>query len=347
MRILRTWFLPGLLFISLCCFLSIFIAPTSFWPAVFAAYAIPAVIVINILLLILFLIRRKWRQAFYPLAALAFGTPFLLSTFRYNLARDNRKGISVLSFNAKLFRKFGTYDVFAPELMDWVANDSSSIKCIQEFSTNNNWKELDAVTKIEAKGYQSLLFRARMRVNEHNRGMAIFSKFPIINSGIVWDDSVGSNAAMYADIIAAEDTIRIYNVHLASMNLDLQQYKKRADYDEKLEGLAYKLKHGATKRSKQIEELLDHADKSPYPLIICGDFNETPYGFNYSWVKSAFTNTFEECGRGFGFSFNSKMFFLRIDHQFHSEEIKGTKYRVDRTTRTSDHFPTRGYYVIP
>ena len=77
-----------------------------------------------------------------------------------------------------------------------------------------------------------------------------------------------------------------------------------------------------------------------------GDFNETPYSYNYFRLRKHFGNSFEDAGNGFGFSLNSKLFFLRIDHHFFSKGITPIKYRVDRTQPLSDHFPTRASYVI-
>jgi len=74
------------------------------------------------------------------------------------------------------------------------------------------------------------------------------------------------------------------------------------------------------------------------------DFNETPYSYNYFKLKKHFFNTFEEAGNGFGFSFNSLIFFLRIDHQFYNSEIEVLNYRIDRSMAISDHYPTRGFY---
>ncbi len=107
-----------------------------------------------------------------------------------------------------------------------------------------------------------------------------------------------------------------------------------------------RLKHGAEKRSSQIDLLIEHANNSPYPVVICGDFNETPYSYNYFKLKKHFSNSFENAGHGFGFSYHSILFFLRIDHQFYTNRIKALDYRIDREMRISDHFPARSLYSI-
>jgi endonuclease/exonuclease/phosphatase family metal-dependent hydrolase len=150
------------------------------------------------------------------------------------------------------------------------------------------------------------------------------------------------NAAIFADLNVNGKTIRVYNVHLASMNLELQENTGLA----KIWYVIKRLKFGAIKRNQQIKELLAHTKASPYPFIICGDFNETPYSYNYRELKKEYPNTFEEVGRGFGFTFNELPYLLRIDHQFYSNNIKAVGYRVDLTMAISDHFATYGYYLI-
>jgi endonuclease/exonuclease/phosphatase family metal-dependent hydrolase len=175
--------------------------------------------------------------------------------------------------------------------------------------------------------------------------LGIFTTYDILNSGIVWEDST-INGAIFADINLGSDTIRVYNVHLASMGLQLSQYKQKGGYAGKLKKLVSKLKNGATHRSYQVDKLMEHTATSPYPFIICGDFNEMPYSYNYFRFKANLENTFEEAGNGFGFSLNSPLFFLRIDHQFYNSGIKAINYRVDRSMKISDHFPTRAVYKI-
>ena len=92
--------------------------------------------------------------------------------------------------------------------------------------------------------------------------------------------------------------------------------------------------------------IINHAQNSPHPFVICGDFNETPYSYNYIRIRSIFNNAFENAGNGFGFTFNSVLFFLRIDHHFYGEKIVPVDYWVDKTIQTSDHFVTRGVYRI-
>ncbi|NJN26848.1 MAG: endonuclease/exonuclease/phosphatase family protein [Cyclobacteriaceae bacterium] len=339
------WVFPLLATFTIICYLSVLIPPTFFWPAVFASYAIPAVLLVNAILLpvTLFFYRRK---IFYPLLGLLAGVPFVLVTYSHHRPQPREaKMISVLSLNAKLFRKSRMYNEFSTDLISWVAADSSDIKCFQEYSTNARWEPLDVTGQIKKQGFNGFIHRATMD-GAHNPGLAIFSKYPILDTGTVWIRPGSLNDGIFVDIDLGYDTVRIYNVHLESMKLLLYQYKNAENYPWKMKHLVSRLKDGAAQRSYQIDRLITHTRVCPHPFIICGDFNETPYSFNYFLLRQHFSNAFEQAGRGFGFSLNSVLFFLRIDHHFYGPGIEALDYRVDRSMKVSDHFPTRGRYTI-
>ena len=326
--------------------MSVIIPPSVFWPAVFTSYAIPGILILNFVLLTTITVVR-WKLSLFPMLGLLFGLPFILISYsnKGEIVQEEYN-LSVLSFNAKLFRQRKTYTKFSYEAIKWAAADSSTIKCFQEYSSNSKWLPLNITKQIADVGYNHYHFVAPIEDNEHSKGLAIFSKLDILDSGIVWQNKESFNAGIYVDIQYQDDIIRIYNIHLESMGLNLYQYKNTDQYQSKLKALISKLKFGAEKRSIQIEKLIEHTSKCPYPYIICGDFNDTPYSYNYFKLKEFFTNSFEEAGNGFGFTFNSVLFFLRIDHQFFNSDFNVRNFEIDRSIKTSDHFPTRGFYTL-
>lgn len=339
--LLRHWFLLILTFFTLVTYASVFVPPEKFWPAALVSHLIPVFIAINGLGLILLIIKRK-RSAAIPLSLLLISWPFLSGTLTFHYSQPTDDAIKILSFNTKLFRKPNTYSEFSTDMIQWVATDSSDIKCLQEYSTNATWPLLDVTAQIKQKGYQGYTFRAKVIDSDHSPGMAIFSKFNLIDSGVVFQDNNTLNAAIYADVDVKGKVIRVYNVHLASMNLELNETSP-----EEVLPILKRLKSGSIKRSNQLKVLIAHIQSSPYPFILCGDFNETPYSYAYFQLKAQFKNAFEEAGNGFGFTFNEIPYVLRIDHQFYRSDIQAVGYRVNRSMNISDHFPTYGYYVIP
>jgi endonuclease/exonuclease/phosphatase family metal-dependent hydrolase len=225
-------------------------------------------------------------------------------------------------------------------------NDSSNIKCIQEFKSSIKNTEMGFSKLMERKGYEKYSFIFQ-NSNGNQYGIATFSRYPIISTGNLLFNRDSKNNCIYTDIVVADDTIRIYNVHLSSMSIPKLNKSYLRKYGTYLKTVIQKLKEGAIKHADEINLLISHTSQSPYKFIICGDFNEIPYSYNYFKLRKHYNNSFEEAGAGFGFSFNSRrLFFLRIDHHFVSKGIRPVLYRIDHNVRKSGHFPTRGIYEI-
>ena len=87
----------------------------------------------------------------------------------------------------------------------------------------------------------------------------------------------------------------------------------------------HQLKGGFEDRAIQVKELEKWIEESPYPVMVCGDLNELPYGFAYGKIRKYLRNSFEDAGRGFGFTYHRKPGFLRIDNQFYDEKKTRSK----------------------
>lgn len=176
-------------------------------------------------------------------------------------------------------------------------------------------------------------------------GMAIFSKFPIINEGKIFDNN-RANGAIFADIIYQSDTIRVYNVHLESMQINSEVLENLDGVKENYRQTLGKLHRGSLARSKQLKLLEDHLSNSPHPVIIMGDFNELPYSNTYFRLSKNYINAFEEAGNGFGFTYNRILFFLRIDHIFSSPTVKPLQFKTHREVDYSDHYPISATFEV-
>jgi endonuclease/exonuclease/phosphatase (EEP) superfamily protein YafD len=81
-------------------------------------------------------------------------------------------------------------------------------------------------------------------------------------------------------------------------------------------------------------------DESPYPVLICADFNDVPGSYTYTKVKKNLKDAFAEKGFGLGRTYNLIFPTLRIDYIFYDPEIlELSGYQSIRTTELSDHNP--------
>lgn len=333
----KTILLPIYLILSSTVFLSVKIHPALFWPSIFLGYLIPIFIVLNSVIAIWLFYLRKIMFILIAIFLIASTLPFYKKTFSYSFEKPLKKGHSLLSYNTKLFRKTGVYNQFSVKKIQWAVKDSSSIKCFQEYSTNHNWPLLDVTKQMQKEGYYSNVFKGKMKgKSPQNPGMAIFSKHPIINSGVVEGYENGFNATIFSDIDLGTDTIRIYNVHLASYKLD--EVNKVNTLFHKINTLRKVIINTVEKHTDEINHLFNHVKQCNYPCLVVGDFNETPYSYNY-FLMNSFYNAFEQNGSGFGFTLARSPRFLRIDNVFYDEKINMGAFKVDYTNELSDHYP--------
>lgn len=333
-------------------YLSPNISPANLWVAGFLSLAIPVLLLLNMGLLFLFLLRFK-ALFFLHLFLLVLGYPYIDSSFSYNpetsaeLEVDNR--ISVLNYNVRVFNTYAylqNKNTPGKSMINWLAENDADIKCLQEFYNDNKSDVFNTIEKISAnKGYEAIVKPSFVNRIGAEFGLAIFSRFPIIASGDVNLDDIPHQHAIFADVDTGEDTVRIYNIHLQSMSIDESKIDDFEEAENYL-SVAKKLKFGFVERAKQVDNLVEHIMQSPHPVIVCGDLNDIPYSYTYLTLKEYLNNAFEEAGNGFGFSYNGKLFFLRIDNQFYSRSLKAIKYNIHREVPFSDHFPIKTVYTV-
>lgn len=263
---------------------------------------------------------------------------------------------TVMSYNARLFNTYLYYkNKNSPEprqSINWVAQNNADIKCIQEFYNMDNSMVFNTISKIASNGgyeyYMTPLFKG-LGGKRGFIGVAIFSRFPIINQGDVVFGERTLNKGVFIDVTIGKDTVRVFNVHLHSMSIKTDSLFKNDGYQDLKEDYLdtfRRLKKGFATRGKQISILEKHIKASPYKVIVCGDFNDIPYSYTYQKLRKYLYNSFEEAGNGFGFTYNGKLFFLRIDNQFFDPRLRVVNFKTHREVGYSDHFPITATYAV-
>ena len=182
--------------------------------------------------------------------------------------------------------------------------------------------------------------------NDHHFGIITFSKYPIINKQTVSYPPHDYNSIFqYIDILKGSDTFRVFNIHLQSLKfsdrnlqyIDDPTLKNEADI-ENSKNIVSKFKKGFLKREIQSNRIKAEMDKSPYPVIVCGDFNDVPNSYAYNTIGKGLKNSFAEMGTGIGRTFYGISPTLRIDNIFADD-----RFTIDQFVRIkkklSDHFP--------
>ena len=303
-----------------------YVEPNNFALLSVLSLAVPILLVLNILFMIYWLLRVK-KQLLLSLIVLLLGYSYLGLLYKFSSSKDidNANNISVMNFNVRLFNLYDWINTpnLETEIESFINKAQPDVIAFQEYHPHKNVKLSNYKYKHEVLKGKRVKF-----------GQAIFSKFPIINSGSVEFPNTANNA-IFADIVKGVDTLRVYNVHLQSSHIDpnLENYNKE-DSERLLKGVKQTFKMQQT----QAELFLMHKKTSPYKTIVCGDFNNTAYSYVYKEISEGMKDTFKEAGNGFGRTFAFKYFPIRIDFILVDEvfEVNGFK---TYDNKLSDHFP--------
>lgn len=239
--------------------------------------------------------------------------------------------LSVLSYNVRLFNAYEKKgkDKKAFDLVNKMIKERNpDVLCIQEYYKPN---------KIDFSGYPYQYIHYKR--SNLKLGHAIFSKYPLINKG-AFDFSDSFNNTLYADVVKNGDTIRLYNLHLQSHGIIPQvKYLQETDTQK----LRRRIASSFEKQQNQINAILAHKRKTSHPVIISGDFNNTPFSYSYRKLKDGMKDSFRDRGNGLGTTFLFDKFPLRIDYIFASKKLDVLNFETLEET-SSDHFAIEGLY---
>lgn len=124
------------------------------------------------------------------------------------------------------------------------------IICLQE-RPHTNLVRYDSIKKC----FPSLPYKVTNGREDENLNVSIFSKYPVSNVK-TWYFTNTYNKMIQADIETDITKIRVFNVHLQTTS-----HGKNITYNCK-------------QRYKQSKLLKQEIKKSPYPVLVCGDFND-------------------------------------------------------------------------
>ncbi|MEI6695887.1 MAG: endonuclease/exonuclease/phosphatase family protein [Bacteroidota bacterium] len=357
--ILRTFaFILNLIFAVclLISYLAIYISPDQYWYIAFFGLAYPFLLLINLFFVLGWLILFK-KQLLLSLIVILIGFNYLNSSFQISAKhlKDNDKSIKVLSYNVRLFNVY-KYKKLNKErynernkIFGFIKAAAADILCFQEFYYDRSGKfiTLDSIVKFQDAIFYHTAYTSEIETNMYFSGIATFSKYPIINKGKLKFDQKSDNLCIFSDIVKGEDTIRVYNIHLESIRLSKEDEMFYDDIGNQNEQdgikmgsrkILSKLKHAFIKRASQARTIADHIKQSPYPVLVCGDFNDPPVSYAYHIVSQNLKDAFIESGRGIGNSYNGKFPSFRIDYILHSSEFSAYDFEVKKADY-SDHFP--------
>lgn len=270
----------------------------------------------------------------------------------FKLSRD-KNNIRLLNWNVELFGlyKYKENPEYRDEIIAMIQKYDPDIACLQEMVCSDSFSDainyLPSISKQLKMPEWHYSYKKKFDFDrKHHFGTIIYSKYPIIRKRVVETNPLNYNSIFqYADILYKGDTIRIFNVHLQTIKLskDNKSYLENPTFDdpgdlENSKTVVKKLKRAFDKHREQADRIRAEIEKSPYPVIVCGDFNDVPNSYAYNKIGEGLTDVFTEKGSGISRTFSAISPTLRIDYIFTDRRFSTLQYERD-DKKISDHFP--------
>lgn len=344
--------------LALClAYLANYINPAKIWYISFFGLAYPYILLINTIFIVFWLLRKN-KLVLISLVAILLGFSTIGRFFQFkfsNKANLTDSSFKVLTYNVRLFNYFEweREKSVRDSILEFINNESADIICLQEFFTRNSpgLSEKYIKNALNSAPNRHIEYTYSFSNGNTDFGIATFSKHPILYKGhIEFKNSL--NACIYSDILVDSDTIRIYNVHLQSIKLKKDNYSvldsifhRNTNSLDDVKDISLRLRDAYVIRAKQVELLVDHMKKSPYPVILCGDFNDTPVSYAYHQLLAGKKDAYRESGGGIGNTYRGKLPSYRIDYIFHDRDFVSANYKTTKIN-LSDHFPVTCYLQL-
>ncbi len=279
---------------------------------------LPVMLGVDLLLLVVWLVRRNWFAALVPLIALVGSAGYLRSMVGLRFGAESGGDLRVATINIHNFSQYGNPPYAAHLVAHAAMEEQVDVLCIQEFELNS---QLDSTTL-------SSYFLRSLSYIVYEGSQAILSRYPILDYRYSrFPDT--NNDWMMADLLVGSDTVRVISVHLQTSGLSsLAGYYRRAMWRLPVEAVKRTLTSNARMRAEQVEKVLRMVDTTRHRLFLAGDFNDLPTSYTYHRLADRLHDGFREAGHGMGGTFRPAGKLMRIDYVLHDDASRCVDYRT-------------------
>ena len=323
--------------------------PYHFLIAAFFGLAYPVIWILCLIWTLLLIGNRKWFLLL--LIFVIAGTPMMLRHFTLPL-KNSEKGqdeYRIASYNVHGFAGLGagksSYE--RQKLVhDFVNGLNPDVVCMQEYPMKSRKHAL----YIDHLNYGlNLSYKHLSEFDPDFKGTTYTfmtaSKYPVIQQGTVFTME-SDICGIFSDIQFPEGIIRVYNIHLQSVKL--LNEKKLLRPQRNLGAIKFlttylkrtfsKLKTAFPARAYQASMIAESIRTCPYPVIIAGDFNDTPASYSYHLLSIGLQDGAVNRGLGFHKTYVESLYPIRIDHVMLDNSLNPGGYKRFKIY-LSDHFP--------
>ncbi len=328
-------------------YLAVHISPGDFVLPAFFGLAYPYLLLINIIIAITWAVLLRF-EVLISVVVIALGFNHLQNYIKFSKHTGDIEGtFKVMSYNVRLFNYFEKNNKSTSEtrVFSFLKLQKPEIMCIQEFfMTGDPYQKEQELNEALGGNYH---IHTKIIGSGKNRyyGIATYSKFPIIRKGEI-NHPGSSSLSIFTDVVVNNDTLRIFNNHLQSFRLRTMErsfFEEMTKSDEKetlgeIRSISVSLRKGFIMRAIQAQVVKRQINLSPYPVIVVGDFNDTPVSYSYRLIRKGLHDSFVTSGYGAGFTYKGNYPPNRIDYILYDNALESMHFDIIKV-RFSDHYP--------
>lgn len=313
-------------------FLALHIAPQKTVFFQWIGVSLPFLLMCNLIFLVVGIYRRSWYSICPIIAILANFHYFTQIVQQHRQEQGNAVDIRFATFNVQEFKMI--YNMSSMEqIAEYLSSNGVNTICLQEVPSDCTVSDLQRV-------FTSMPHVVTTGGKGGQHQLAILSSFPI-DSVTTVSFKERPNCALFVDMMIKNEKVRVGTCHLQTTNWNqvkgaiFQQNDRQGNWLDAFGIMSSNFRF----RGRQVDSIRALMDQSPYPLIMAGDFNNSPISYGYHTIKGDLKDAFREAGNGYGYTYRHFMKIFRIDFVLFS----GTKFQANnyRTgdVEFSDHLP--------
>ncbi|MDP2189343.1 MAG: endonuclease/exonuclease/phosphatase family protein [Sphingobacteriaceae bacterium] len=342
--------------LSILVYIAPYVHPETFWQTVFLPYLSFPMLLIHLGFIIWWSLGRS-KKVLLSLITVVLGWPVNNATVQWSPGtKSSENSLTIMSYNVGNFREGGEKKATHENIRQIINSTQPDLICFQEYQSRNRKTGDFSDILFDELDYQQGYFEKVIGNADWGfSGLAIFSKYPILSKNYLpFQNEHTVNGCIYVDVLVGIDTVRVINIHLQTNRLQREeleyvrgiQVNPDAESGRGILKVMAKIKAAALARASQAETVAALIDSTPYPILLCGDFNDLPASYAYHQVKRHLQDSFVKKGNGTGNTYAGVFPSFRIDQVFVDPRFKVKTHRVIKQ-RHSDHFPVVVTLEIP
>lgn len=336
-----------LVLLTLAAYLPPLVNPAAFWPISTMGLIAP-VLWFALLFFGCYWLWQRDKTVLLSLITLLLGWDMISGAFALSFGGPSAKdGLEIASLNGHGFQHAAgeKRSAFYEEVGGYIKELNTDILLVQEF-------------EVKADRANLLVDRIQQTVNlnhkyyEPGSPLVVFSRYPLKNAQVNYFSN-RANGYLMIDVETPKGLVRLFNVHLQTNAISrlANEVTSSGDLREKSTWQKVKTMFGRYGRSnrvrtEQVAEILAAVKKSPYPVVLAGDFNDVPTSYLYQQLRTELQDAHLAAGWGLGTTYQGLLPGLRIDYILPSYNLE--VYEFDRMyCPFSDHRAVRAHISMP